>query len=439
MIPNSLRTPARIIASLSASLVLSLSTTLSASAAMLDDAEASVFAKHEIDRVNQSSEVAPNKRGNLSFTFNSSLNIPSGKSYVIVTDQDDPACLSSLDKLAQYHSAQIIKLRDLRNLTKMPAARNFLIKKLQAANPEYVAFAPRIENFSENTLLALWQVLLSEGGGKLNVYPGFLIGRNAQELDALITRCIANQKLSARALKPVVVAQVVDRKEGGMRAFQKADVMEDLFSAIGQNCSGLVVRTPLAPPPLTFPKVGTLGTLNAPAGASLPTLPPNAVQALSDAHLIMLFGHGSPGMSCSISVNAFDDVTMKNDVVLCGSCFSCTPLQSDVMQNSNGKRPDALVYHALANGASVFYGHMHENGGFPMLYIAFEALMKGETVGQSYQRVLNCEFAESKIDPNQFIMTEDQLADKQAVDARNKFLLVMIGDPAASPISSDDK
>lgn len=406
-----------------------------ARSASFRDATTSVFSKHGIDRVMSDSQVTPGKSAERSFTYQSTLNVPSGSSYVIVTDHDDPDCLKTLDKLAQFRSAQIIHLRNFRNLSALPAARHSLIERLRAANPQYVAIVPKIENFSENTLLAFWQVLLGLGDGKATVYPGFLLGRNSQELDALVTRSIEKSKLTPENLNPVVIAQATDQKNGGMRAIQKAEIIEDIFHELGGNCDGLVVRTPTAPPPLTFPQIGRLGTLNAPVGGLVHQLPSNVLKSIEDAHLLLLFGHGSPGMTCSIAVDGFNNVPMRNDVVLCGSCFSCTPIYSDVMSASNGKRPDSLAYRALANGASVFYGHMHENSGFPQLFLAFESLMNGETVGQSYQRVLNCVFANAKVQRQQFVMTNDEISNQTAINDRNDLLFVMIGDPAACPIS----
>src|SRR5262249_41644531 len=153
------------------------------------------------------------------------------------------------------------------------------------------------------------------------------------------------------------------------------------------------------------------------------------------SRLILLFGHGSPGMTCSLTADAFRDIKLENDIIMCGSCFSSTPMQSDLLVSSNGNRPESLAFRAIDNGAQVFYGHMHENGGFPQLFVAFESLMKGETVGQSYQEVMNTVLATSEVPQNQLNMSDEQLFDKQAVDARNKLMLVMIGDPASRPIN----
>lgn len=401
-----------------------------------DEVVPTVFTHNDILRVNSSREVPQDHNGSRAFTFNSHLNVPAGSGYVIVTDCDAEA-LASLNRLAQFRSAQIIKLRDLRNLARMPEARNFLLRRLRETNPAYVAFAPRVESFSENTLLSFWQILLSYGEGKLTVYPGLLVGRNAEDLDSLISRSIANKSFTVDKLNPVVISQAAGQSEGGLRAVKKAAVIEEIFQGLGQPCPGLVVRAPGAVPQV-FPKIGSLGTIAVTGGGPLKSVPPNAVDALGQARMIVLFGHGSPGMSCSVGVQAFDGIAMPNDIVLCGSCFSSTPVVSDLMTKSNGQRPDSLVFHSLRNGASVFFGHMHENSGFPQLFVAFESLMKGESVGQSYQRVLNCLFADCRVPAQNFILTDDELADPdgKAVNARNNLMFVMVGDPAAVPISA---
>ena len=54
-----------------------------------------------------------------------------------------------------------------------------------------------------------------------------------------------------------------------------------------------------------------------------------AKQALDQSSVVLMFGHGVPGMTCSLDVKGFQNVTMNDNVVLCGSCFSAAPLESD--------------------------------------------------------------------------------------------------------------
>jgi len=402
----------------------------------LEEAINKSFNDNGIVRIKAGDRPPASSRGNLAFTFNPTLNVPAGDSYVIVTDQIDPTCLESLNKLARFHSGKILEIRNFRNLYKMPGARAQLVERLREANPKFVAFAPRTENFSENVVLAVWQLLLRLGDGKLTVYPSYLVARNSKDLDALVSKSINRAQLHTADLHPVVIAQATDEKSGGMRSVQKAVLTEDLFHELGVDCPGLVIRTKSAPPPLEFPKIATLGTLSIEqAGHFIEKFPPAPTRALSDARLILLFGHGLPGMTCSFVANAFENIPMQNDIVLCGSCFSATPPDSDLLKNSNGTRAESLAFQVIADGAQVFYGHMHENSGFPQLFVAFEALMKGQSVGESFQQMMNTVIDTTKVPQDRFVMSEDELADEQAVKQRNGLLFVMIGDPAAQPIA----
>jgi len=408
---------------------------LPAQALSLQEATDQAFRKNGIERVSMLSEVTPRNIGSKSYAFKPVHVVPQGNGYVIVTDQIDPVALQSLNKLAQFHSGSVIRLNDFRNLYKMPSARAHLIERLRQANPKYVAFAPKLETLSENGLLAIWQLLLNYGNGQLNVYPGFLMAEDSTVLSQLVDRAINCQPMQISDVRPVVVSQFTDPKSGGMRSVQKAKVMEDLFEELNINCPGLVVRTNTAPPdPAVFPKIGSLGTVQQKQNL-VRQLPPEAAKAIGASNFLLMFGHGSTGMSCSLDVDAYRDVPMKNDIVLCGSCFSCTPFVSDILQKNNGRRREPLIYRAIANGAQVFWGHMHENSGFPELFVAFESLMKGEQVGRAYQETMNGIFANTRLQPQQFVMSEQELGDEDAVKQRNHVLFVMVGDPAAQPIA----
>ncbi len=91
---------------------------------------------------------------------------------------------------------------------------------------------------------------------------------------------------------------------------------------------------------------------------------------------------------------------------------------------------------AIQNGARVFYGHMRLNVGFPLLFVAEESLLQGESVGQSYQRVLNVVIAHSQLSTRELIFNSQQLNDDKAINDRDNFLVIMIGDPAARPFNA---
>jgi hypothetical protein len=189
------------------------------------------------------------------------------------------------------------------------------------------------------------------------------------------------------SLKPVLIAQSTGESAGGVRAVEKTALLRDLFASIGSESSALIVRTPTASDE-RFPNVGSLGTIDVMNGQLIRQLPANVKQALAESRLLVMFGHGFPGMTCSLQVSSFRQVNLNNAVVLCGSCFSCVPRVSDISGAIGAREP--FFCRAIIDGARLFYGHMHTNGGFPEMFVVLKALMNGETSGQAYQRLLNC-------------------------------------------------
>ncbi len=56
-----------------------------------------------------------------------------------------------------------------------------------------------------------------------------------------------------------------------------------------------------------------------------------------------MFGHGVPGIACGLKVEAFDKlVTLTNKVIMCGSCFSAAPVQSDFPKMAVGPDGSAV-------------------------------------------------------------------------------------------------
>ncbi|HEX4130613.1 MAG TPA: hypothetical protein VHZ24_11250 [Pirellulales bacterium] len=163
---------------------------------------------------------------------------------------------------------------------------------------------------------------------------------------------------------------------------------------------------------------------------------------LDQATLLLMFGHGVPGMTCSLDVNLFDDVRMHDKIVLCGSCYSATPLFSDFDKPSQGDdgspirndRP-RFAFRAIANGATVVYGHMRINGGFPEMFPVLEAWMQGLTVGEAYQRQMNALLDWPWSFPrDRLVVPADGRRQPNALRGRSEYLYVIIGDPALVPL-----
>ena len=142
-----------------------------------------------------------------------------------------------------------------------------------------------------------------------------------------------------------------------------------------------------------------------------------------------------------MQVEAFADVSLLNKVVLCGSCMSAAPTHSDFRKMAVG--PDGseviadrkrFLMEAIERGAVVAYGHMRLNAGFPHLYPVLEAVIDGETVGESYQRLIDGLLRWTRLDPDELVLAKPDTDDEWAVMRRNQLLYILIGDPALRPL-----
>jgi hypothetical protein len=366
----------------------------------------------------------------------------SGDAYVIVTDHRDEGFLEPLRRLAKHHAGTILRVDDLAALGRDAAAREKLEADLRKANPRFVAIAPRWESFRENTILGLWQVLAAlDADPEIDVLPGLLVARDAKTLTSLVDRSIQYRPRARPAVRPFVVAQVMDSSVLGMRSLQKAGIMRVLFDQYGCSTSSLVTRTFRArKPDAERSSKGPQWEVSAAAPRQfISTLPPGAKQSLDAASLVVLFGHGVPGMTCGLDVDAFRDVKMADKVVLCGSCFSLAPGKSDfpaMPQGPDGSEIRAdredFALRAIENGSVAVYAHMRLNSGFPNLYPVLRGWMDGETIGEAYQRQLNALADLTGLAPDEFVLKD--AGDRQGAMRRNPLLCVVIGDPALEPM-----
>jgi hypothetical protein len=400
----------------------------------IDSAIDSVFQQFDISKASAVTDVPPRKRGARSYTYITDLNAPSGKNYVVITDMVGPNFLA-VEKLAGAHNGKIIRLADMRNLTTDAELRAKLVADLNKVQPEYVALCPRIENFSENVTLALWEVLTAYGNGTINVFPSFLVASDPATFSAFIDRSLSGTPVAPSALNAFIVGQSTTASAGGARAVQKAMVFKSLISKLHGTSNSVVVKTSDSIEDLPAQAETTVTTIDA-SGKRVFKLPPNLQAQLQNSNLFVLFGHGSPGMTCTLDVSSFRNIPLNNEIVLCGSCFSATPDYSDIpsLAATANKHSAPFFKRAIANGARAFYGHMHENGGFPEMFVLFDALLHGESIGQGYQRLLNVQLKESPVPAGKLVMTPEQLADNTSINQRNGLLYIMIGDPASKLI-----
>ena len=133
---------------------------------------------------------------------------------------------------------------------------------------------------------------------------------NAKAFEDLVDRSIRYRPPSGDALRPFVVGQVTDFSATGLRSLQKVGIMRALFGQYGHSMPSLVTRTSQVR--RADGKSGSQPSqwevmADAP-GRFIKALPPPAKQALDEASLLVMFGHGVPGMTCSLDVEAFHDV-----------------------------------------------------------------------------------------------------------------------------------
>ncbi|MCC6126699.1 MAG: hypothetical protein IT426_17190 [Pirellulales bacterium] len=396
----------------------------------------------ELIRADRHTRPSPEEVRSAAFLVKTEPHRVAGNAYAIVTDHREEGFLEPMRRLAKHHAGVIIEVDDLGELSRDEKAREKLITQLRQANPRFVAIAPRRESFRENMLLNLWRVLSTlDPDPQIDAFPGLLLAPNSKAFAALVDRSIAYRPPEKTAFRPFVMGQVLDSSVMGQRSLQKVGIMETVFAERGYSTSSLITRSFRAGKPDAGESGGERQwEISAEAPRKpIATLPPRAKKSLDDASLLVIYGHGVPGMTCGLDVGAFRDVEMKNKVVLCGSCFSAAPRKSDFPAMPRG--PDGsevqfekedIAFRAVENGSVAVYGHMRLNAGFPNLYPVLEAWMSGATIGEAYQRQLNALIALSGLTAEEFVLQDTK--NQPAAMRRNALLYVIIGDPALQPL-----
>ena len=364
-----------------------------------------------------------------------------GKNYVILTDHRDAAYLESLQRLAKHRQGVVLKVEDLTQLAKQESKRTELQKQLADLGVKYLAIAPRATSFRENTLLALWEVLTTlDNDPQLDVYPGILLASTPKSFDRLIQQSIDHQPKTAKTLKPLAISQVRTRSE--LRSLQKAGILRNVFQSYGIQTPVVAIYTPEAKgaPELKGSRVWNIYTKG--PREFVKKFPAQPSQALRESNLVVMHGHGIPGMSCSVDIDAIP-IDFPGKVVLSGSCFAASPLKSDLptMSRAPGgytvsKRP-AFATRCVDQGAIVVFGHMRLSSGFPHLYPVLEQWMAGKTVGEAYQQLINAIMTMRGLRPGNFILADPSAAGRRL--PQNILLYVVLGDPALVPVAALSK
>ena len=388
----------------------------------------------ELARVSRQNPATRDVRRNSAFVLQTDEHPVSGTRYVILTDHNDKAYLDSLQRLAGHHQGSVIRVDDLATTYEDKEQFEKLRQQLIAEEAKWVAIAPRKESYRENMLLSMWKLLSTlDDDPQVDVFPGVLMASSAEAFAKLVDQSIAHQPQPLVTLKPIAISQV--NKTSELRSLQKAAILRKLFAK-------MELETPI---------VGIYGDRadNAPRLEGKQTwdlklngrkkfvkeFPADPLEALNDSNLIVMHGHGIPGMSCSVD-NAGLPSDMAGKILFAGSCFSASPTESDLppMRQAPGgyevKKREAFVVQAIDNGAIMAFGHQRLSKGFPHLYPVLEDVLAGKSAGEAYQELLNGLIDLKQTGSDEFIIRNPDASPRVP---QNTFLYVLIGDPALQP------
>ena len=295
-----------------------------------------------------------------------------------------------------------------------------------------------MESFRENMLLGMWEMLSTlDDDPQLDAYPGVLLASTPERFASLIERSIRYAPQSRQDLRPFAISQVPSLQE--LRSLQKSGILRKLFAEQQRQLPTVGVynsRSAAAPklPGGQFWSYQSRGRAD-----FLKTFPGESAKEFEQASLLIMHGHGIPGMSCGVDVDAIPD-NLAAKIIVCGSCFSAAPVQSDfpAMRQAPGgygvEKRDAFLLRAVDRGAVVAFGHMRLSQGFPHLYPVLESWLKGRSVGEGYQELINGIIELENRKSGEFVVTKDPPSGRQP--PQNRLLYVVFGDPAIQPFEA---
>jgi hypothetical protein len=386
-------------------------------------------------RVGRGTRVSRQARQNSAFVMNTQPHAVDGDKYVILTDHTEPGYLKPLERLAKHRDGMIVRVDDLALLYKNADEMADVRKQLQEASVRFLAIAPRMETYRENMLLGMWELISTiDSDPQLDAFPGLLLASSEEDFAGLIDRSISHKPQKSQELRPFAISQVPSTQE--LRSLQKSGILRNLFAEQGCETPTVAIYSSRAADAPKLPGDRFWSYQSKSRGDFLKEFPGQAAREFEKASLLVMHGHGTPGMSCGVDIGAIpDELAVK--VILCGSCFSAAPKKSDfpAMRQAPGgygiEARDAFVIRAVDSGASVAFGHMRLSSGFPHLFPVLETWMKGKSVGEAYQELMNGLIEMQGTKSGGFVVTEK--ADRGRQPSQNILLYVMIGDPAIQP------
>jgi hypothetical protein len=392
----------------------------------------------QVLRVDRATRPNAEARRNSEFILKTSRHAVEGDRYVVLSDHTEQEYLQPLERLANHHDGLLIRVNDLAALHKNKADFAKIRQQLREAKVRYLAVAPRLESYRENMLLGLWELVTTlDDDPQLDAYPGILVASTPESFTALIDRSIQHVPLSPREFHPFAISQVPSTTE--LRSLQKAAMLREWFAGYGYQTPTLALYSP---PAQGAPRLdGKLSwTFDAKGPRDFLTqLPGTALSEFNTASLIVMHGHGIPGMSCGVDIGAIPP-QLSAPIMLVGSCFSAAPQKSDLpaMNEAPGgyrvEARDAFAFRAVDRGAKVVFGHMRLSQGFPHLFPVLESLLEGSTVGQAYQELMNAIIDFEGVNSGTFAVGEG--TPSNAAQPKDNLLYVIIGDPAIHPLES---
>jgi hypothetical protein len=395
----------------------------------------------ELERVGRGAPVSREVKQNSAFIIATQPHAVDGDRYVILTDHTEQNYLEPLQRLANHHDGVIVTVNDLGQLHQNAETMNSVRNQLRDAKVRFLAIAPRMETYRENMLLGMWELITTiDSDPQLDAFPGLLLASNAEDFAGLIDRSINYKPLSAQDFRPFAISQVPSMQE--LRSLQKSGILRNLFGEYGFTTPTVGVYSPLAAdaPKLSGDKFWSY--MSRSRGDFLKQFPEEAASDFNTASLLVMHGHGVPGMSCGVDICAIPE-NLSAKIVLCGSCFSAAPKKSDfpAMRQAPGgsgiEARDAFAVRAIDQGACVAFGHMRLSQGFPHLYPVLESWMNGKTVGEAYQELINAIIDMQGTEPGDFTVSDKPATGRQP--PQNILLYVIIGDPAIRPIEFLDR
>jgi hypothetical protein len=363
-----------------------------------------------------------------------------GEYYVVLTDHTDPNYLKLLKRLAEHYRGEVIRVKDLARMGESESEIQRLRGELRLRKVKWVAIAPRLETFRENTVLGVWELLSTlDEDVQLDCQPGFLVASNFQAFRKLIDQSINYSPITFKGLRPFAISQVQNSTE--TRSLQKSAMLKSHFkeSEISVPIVAIYGAQAGAAPRLPGEQVWNLKVES--RKRFIQTMPADATKSLQDSNLVVMHGHGIPGMSCSLDIDGLP-ADMSGKILLSGSCFSASPVASDLpaMRQAPGgyevQQRDAFILRAIDNGAVVAFGHQRLSSGFPHLYPVLESWVDGQTVGAGYQQLINALIELGGFKSGEFLIQRDKKNNKRL--PQNRLLYVVIGDPALKPIQREN-